>query len=596
MGFTYTELPKCPQCRAPLAPMAALCQHCKHIVLRVRLQPKQRQLRDLVLSRGPNSPTKIGFGGSRGSSKSRAGRDIALEVALSNPGILVYVVARQLGNLDDNYIKKYRVERPDIMEYFRASPRPELNFPNGSTIAFRYADTKNDMTALERGPEAYLVIVEQAEQFSEEELQQITKPNRWPNAPIGACKTLYLFNPGGPGTEYLQRVFYLKQFRGSERPSDYFFLQSYGWDNWAWFEQECTELTEEQFYQLPGDIPACEDGKYTNEWLATVPNDYRFKIYVTRTSEGRKYWQMSEATRMGDLFGRFDQFAGQYFAGVWNEKLCVLPTWLVDRIVPYWWVCFMGGDLGFGHHTAVYWMCTGKLSPTQAREHLGIDTDWPVDVVIAYREFLAQGKAEADIGRELVKLTPEPERAELRKFVMGSDTKTTDRYALHSRREMIDAITVPTGLPRITSAQDGPGSRVINARLLWEGLRRTCSMRGENPPREQPEDKIVPLFLVSAECPGLISAIPKIIVDPDKPDDFLKLETQADDVIDGCKYTFAEYLAVRDMAPREVRRAEAMEAAGAGYADVSDANTEKYRTMLKFDYDEAQSERRPRKR
>lgn len=572
--FTYTSVPTCPNCRAKLPELATLCKRCGQVMLRLHYQPKQRLVRDLLMTRGPESPTRIGFGGSRGSSKSRLGRDVALEVALtiamSHAGVLVYIIARNLGNLEDNYIKKYRIERPDIMEYYRASPRPEFNLPNGATVAFRYADNPEDMTRLERGPEAFLIIVEQAEQFTEKELQQITKPNRWPNAPLGACKTLFLFNPGGPGTQFLQRVFYLKQYEGTERPSDFAFVQAFSWDNWAWFEQECrevpaawvcskcktdcrypalhpalhcgcdchdktVELTEEQFYALPGDIPPCA-GEYNDAWLDTVPDTHRFKIFVTRTSEGRKYWALPESMRMGDLFGRFDQFAGQYFAGVWDQRLCVLPTRIVDSLAQYWWTCWMGGDLGFGHSSAIFWACTGKISPSIAWELLHIDTEWPLDIVIVYRELVPPMRtAEADLGRLIVDATPqEAERHALRKFVMGSDTKTVDRYSMHSRRELIDAVTVPTGFPAIRSAQDQPGSRVINARLMYEMLRRTSSMRSENPPRDRPDDKVAPCLFISVECPQLIGAIPLLITDEDQPDDVLKLETVADDVFDGC--------------------------------------------------------------
>lgn len=898
--FTYTSVPTCPNCRAKLPELATLCKRCGQVLLRLHYQPKQRLVRDLLMTRGPESPTRIGFGGSRGSSKSRLGRDVALEVALtiamSSAGVLVYIVARNLGNLEDNYIKKYRIERPDIMEYYRASPRPEFNLPNGATVAFRYADNPEDMTRLERGPEAFLIIVEQAEQFTEKELQQITKPNRWPNAPLGACKTLFLFNPGGPGTQFLQRVFYLKQYEGTERPSDFAFVQAFSWDNWAWFEQECPEFTEEQFYALPGDIPACA-GEYNDEWLATIPDTHRFKIFVTRTSEGRKYWALPESMRMGDLFGRFDQFAGQYFAGVWDQRLCVLPTRIVDSLAQYWWTClgvgtlirtecgevpiesivagdrvwtrkglrkvkrawktghrepvllaefsngailratpdhpiwnssigeflsldrmglgdrievwmesrytsteestrnttediidprphgfigifgqpltapyltnttfitrteihktiistifsacqpgiisglltrakrrlrsiwqrcwmqprnggdlsrgenspecedssmlatgsllnvldagwsflfprgrlesigaqlrasisgvaslelttssslahiaernshpinstkpipapgradnygvwlksvtpsenedvydievedchefyangilvhncWMGGDLGFGHSSAIFWACTGKVSPSTAWELLHIDTEWPLDIVIVYRELVPPMRtAEADLGRLIVDATPqEAERHALRKFVMGSDTKTVDRYSVHSRRELIDAITVPMGFPAIRSAQDQPGSRVINARLMYEMLRRTSSMRSENPPRDRPDDKVAPLLLISSECPQLIGAIPLLITDEDKPDDVLKLDTVADDVFDGVKYTLAEYLAVQLIAPREVRKAE--------YVQRGASLTQQYINALKFDEDDAQNEKRGRK-
>lgn len=251
--------------------------------------------------------------------------------------------------------------------------------------------------------------------------------------------------------------------------------------------------------------------------------------------------------------------------------------------------CWMGGDLGFGHSSAIFWACTGKVSPSTAWEVLHIDTEWPLDIVIVYRELVPPMRtAEADLGRLIVDATPqESERHALRKFVMGSDTKTVDRYSMHSRRELIDAVTVPAGFPAIRSAQDQPGSRVINARLMYEMLRRTASMRSENPPRDRPDEKVAPCLFISVECPQLIGAIPLLITDEDQPDDVLKLETVADDVFDGVKYTLAEYVAVQLIAPREVRKAE--------YVQRGASLTQQYINALKFDEDDAQNEKRGRK-
>lgn len=597
----------CPHCRAEVSKLAARCK-CGAIVLNLGgLQPKQRCVLDLVRARGPNVATKIGAGGSRGSAKSRVGRDVALitamEVAAEIPGIAITIMRRNWGDLEENMLEKFKLERPELTQFYSNS-RQAYEFPSewgGARIVFNYADTLDDVIRISRGPEYYLIIVDQCEQFDERELNELNTPNRWPGAPTGGPKTLHLFNPGGVGSDYLRRVYWLKQFKENERPSDYAFVQMFGFDNYAWFQNEGIEvdgqpLTFNKFYSLPGEVPPCPEGVYDERWLATVPDDHRFKIFVTRTSEGRKMWSKPESIRMGDLFGRFDKFAGQYFAGVWDERLCVLPSRVVDAMVQYWWPPWISMDWGFGHYCSVYWICTGRLSPSKAWEHLGIDTEWPLDVVIFYRELVTQRMAESDLARKIVAMTPAPERAEVRKFVAGSDTKTTDRWAPHTVRELIDAITVPAGLPSIRSAQDGPGSRVINARLLYEGLRRTSSMRSENPPRDRPEEKTAPLMLISVECPELIKSLPMLLTDEDKPEDVLKMETMADDCFDGAKYGYAEYVGVRDMAPREVRRAETMEAAGRGFTDISDQNTEKYRAMLKFDADEELAERRPRKR
>lgn len=593
-----------PCCKVSLSNNLLKCSKCGALLIRITLQPKQREILERVMARGPNVATKLGGGGSRGSAKTRCGRDIALYVAFNFPGVTVCVVMRNLDDVVENYVEKYRLERPELMKYYYGSSPPEFAFPpelGGSRIIFRYGDSLDDITELQRGPEWFFLIVEQAEQYSERELIELNIPNRWTgkHAGAGAAKTLYLFNPGGQGTGYLRRVFYLGQYKENENSGDYWFQPMFGWDNYEWFRQEVSTvtmldgsvmpLTFENFYALPGDVPSPGDGGYDAEWLKAVPNHYRFKIFVTQTSEGRKMWAKPENIRLGDLFGRFDKMAGQYFSEVWDEKLCTLTSQQIDSMVPYYWPCWLSGDWGFGHYSAFYWFCTGKLSPGQAQQFLGITTYWPIDVAIIYRELIPpQRTPEAVIGKMIVDATPTSERAELRKWVMGSDVEIAPRFANHTIKEMIEASTVDHGMPRITRAQDGKGSRAINARLLWNMLGRTSAMRGPTPPVDKPDDKAPPLLIISRECPALIASIPLIISSEKNPDDFEKLETMEDDILDACKYGAAEYVAVRLVAPREVRREEAI--------NRMETQQGRYIEMLKFDLKEEQTGRRGHRR
>ena len=602
----------CPNCNKPLR-NAIKCHHCGHLTLRITLQPKQRLIGDLICQVGPTVPTKLGFGGSRGSAKSRCARDINIYRAFIDfcpgcgapngrwaktccrcgrvvafDGVLLYIVARNYPNLQDNYVKKYNSERPDVMAHYRGSPAPEINLPRelgGSTIAFRAADTQKDVEKLERGPEAYLVTVEQAEQFSPEELVMLQKPARWPNVPVGTCKTAYFFNPGGIGMPYLQRVFYKQEFTEQEDAHDYRFVQAYGWDNFAWFSDSFPNLSFDDFYALPGDLPPCEDEKYSEEWLSRLPDNHRFKMYVKHTAEGKKYWQMPQSTRLGDLFGSFKQFKGQYFAEVWDERYCVLTRKQISELAENWWTAWMSGDLGYGHYSSFYWFVIGRPKAEKMQRVLGISE--PTDIVIVYRELIPEPRtAEADIGRMIVEATPELERAELVKFVMGSDVNRVDRYASHSRKELIEDVTMPADFPSITNSNQAPGSRVISARLCWEMLRRTTVLRSGTG-NELPESRSKPLMFISEECPGLISTIPSLVSDEDNPDDVLKTDSRGDDIYDGWKGGVAEYSSAKLMAPRVVRRAEAM-----GQAQTMHG---RYMASLKFDDEEKASTRRGRR-
>lgn len=525
----------CPSCKRPVDKSAIKCPGCGRLQVVINFQPPQWEVVDKMRALGPDVATKLAAGGSRGSTKSRLGRDLALLGAFENHNKTIYVILRNYGDIEDIWLKKYRLERPQIMQYWHGT-EIEFRFPTdlgGSTVAFRAADTHEDVVQMTRGPEAFWVIVDQAEMFTAEELQMINGYARWPSAEPGQVKTLYLFNPGGRGAYYLRRVFYLRTFEETENPSDYWFRPMFGFDNWYWYEKEVPELTYDSFWKLTAGVPPCLDGVYDNAWLDTVPDHYRFKLFVTRTSEGRKQWEKPYSVRLGDLFGSFDKFAGQYFGDVWDERLCVIKPAVVDALIPYWVPCWLSGDYGFGHYACFHWFCISKLSPDTAAKYLGIETDLPVEVVIAYREYSPPLRtSEPELGQAIVDRTPVPERRALRKFVMGSDVNKTLRFADHSIKEMIEAITVPAGLPEIQNAHAEKGSRAVNARLLWNMIRQTKIRRSGA--KADVEKNGVPLLLISAECPHLISGIPLMNTDPKNVESFEKIESVYDASLDSC--------------------------------------------------------------
>lgn len=333
-GFTTTYFGRCCLCEKPIPPAHLVCECGAHI-FEVDPQPKQRELIDILLATGEHVPTRPGFGGSRGAAKSRGLRDAALvvtsEVAQRLPGIVTYIVRQNWGDVEKNHVQEFEREHLPMMEWYKSK---EFTFPQemgGPRITFAYGDTFKDLRRFTRGPNVFLMLIDQAEAFTEPELDELHTPNRWPAAGPGGAKTAYFFNPGGPGSEFLGNVFYEKNFSDTHlNPNDFIFIQGYGWDNWqGWFANENVTLDgapldKEKFYSLPGEIPPCPLGAYDNKWLATVPDHYRFKIFVTQTSEGKKMWQKPDSIRLGELFGRFDVFAGQAFAGCWNESKIVL--------------------------------------------------------------------------------------------------------------------------------------------------------------------------------------------------------------------------------------------------------------------------------
>ncbi len=263
--------------------------------LNIWLQPKQEKLRQMIEASGPGVPTVIGNGGSRG--KSGGLRRIAIIEALDWPGTVTYIIRRVLGDLLENHMEKIKLEFPQVHEFYKAGAK-EYEFPNGSRIAYKYAECKADVERISYGPECTFLLVDQAEQFSEDELTSFRICNRWPNMPPGFVKAGYFFNVGkGIGAGFLRRVFHTKYFKPNENGGDFSFLPAYSWDNFEWFRGQ-VEMDREDFYQLS--------------------SEERFALFVTQTTEGRKMNQLPKHRREGELLGNFDSFSGQYFSDVWN--------------------------------------------------------------------------------------------------------------------------------------------------------------------------------------------------------------------------------------------------------------------------------------
>jgi hypothetical protein len=86
-------------------------------------------------------------------------------------------------------------------------------------------------------------------------------------------------------------------------PTDFAFIQAYGWDNYVWFSGE-VDISEEEFYALSSEA--------------------RFELFISKTTYGKKLNALPPDLREGHLLGSFEKFAGQYFGGAWDDKACVV--------------------------------------------------------------------------------------------------------------------------------------------------------------------------------------------------------------------------------------------------------------------------------
>lgn len=531
------------------------------------LQPKQLEIGELIYKTGPEAATWIAGGGARAGGKSGGLRRIMLDRRMQRPGTPGVIVRRIYKDVNENHIQKYFAEFPEIRNYWRATDN-EFRFPNGSRLCFRYAENQQAVDQSFWGVEWYDIFVDQAEQFTERELIIIKSSNRWPNAPVNDCKTGLFFNPGGIGTEFLRRVFHQKRYHANERAQDFAFVHLFGWDNYVWFEP--LGYRPKEFYALPS---LCDSA----DGVGPEYECCRFHLFIRRTAEGRKLDTMPPSLRAGHLLGSFDSFAGQYFAGVWDESKLILSTAQEAKLIQPWWTRWMAHDDGFVHHASVGWFVSGKVSPKLFQEVFGVTISEPVTVVILYRELNVNETEPGELVRMCRKQTTLDEAKTLSRYFLSVDAWEKDSKG-HSVAEEISR-----ELLRVEKMQhqgrelqvtfpypeQADNARIGGWRYMYACMKKTADVLGGkmNPTRLEDDYERegggyslhTPLLFISGNCRETIEAIPMAIRDdkhPGKAEDILKLPTKSDDICDMLRYGLKSMLNPRAVAPLAVRAQE----------------------------------------
>ena len=170
----------------------------------------------------------VGYGGARGGGKSWFVRWKAVLLCLRYAGIKVLITRRTYKELYNNHIAPLSQLLNGVAVYNKTEKI--FFFPNGSTIAFGYCATDEDLGQYQ-GAEYDVWFADEAGQFRPEWLIAIDACVRG----VGAFpkRTYYTLNPGGPGHAYFKRLFIDRQFEPGEHPEDYAFIQALVTDNHA---------------------------------------------------------------------------------------------------------------------------------------------------------------------------------------------------------------------------------------------------------------------------------------------------------------------------------------------------------------------------
>jgi hypothetical protein len=460
----------------------------------ITLQPKQWEFDRLI----EDSPASWdGFGGSRGCAKSGGLRRIMVRRRIQYPGTGGQIIRRVWDDVLKNHLEKMWEEFPKLYPYYKSSEHV-IEMPNKSRIFFDAAENATDVQRKAFGPEFMDIFIDQAEQFSEQELTQIKTTCRWPGMPLHKCKFGLFFNPGGQGAGFLQRIFSTKEYHEREDPKDYAFVQAYGWDNVQWclaaLKQDYPGLTEAERIEL----------------FYLKDNNWRFKYYTERSQYGREMNALPAHMRAGQLLGDFKKFAGQYFSN-FDEAVHV---WDPNEIVfqPYWpyWISI---DWGFQHHTSVHRHCQAGTQDVDGNTKR---------LVITHRELIKDHLSERALAEEIVAWN---EKQPISNIFAGHDLWKEDRPG-QTKEQAMSEVFRRHGLPSIKRA-------VIDRVDGWRFMHRALD-EGE--------------WIITRNCKEAISALPTRIFDEKKNnEDILKTNDLADDVADELRYGLYSQYAPSDL-------------------------------------------------
>ena len=313
------------------------------VALEIGLQPKQWTILEWL---GSKWSGWIGVGGGRGAAKSNGADRAILTLSHEEKAIVSCVVMR---NYDQ--VRKYHIEPvlrtwPHLQSCFRVTDS-KLTIPSSrSEIDYSYAENLADVERRFRSANYKYIIVDQAEQFVEQELREMKNACRWPG---GGAKMLLLFNMGGAGIQTLRKWFHSHEYNESEDPADFKFLHVYPWDNVEWSRDALAAdgLTEDDYYG----------------WS----NEQRFEYFITRSDYGKSLNSLDPALRNRDLLGSWESLEGAYFGRAFDRQATMIDATQVSQILKPWSTRWMSQDWGKSHYCATFWHGVQILSPSEVK-------------------------------------------------------------------------------------------------------------------------------------------------------------------------------------------------------------------------------------
>ena len=187
--------------------------------------PKQKEF---LLSRA----RYIAYGGARGGGKSYVARMKAELLCLRYDGIQVLFMRRTYPELKENHLLPAMRELNGVAKYNGTDKA--FIFPNGARLKFGYC--RHDSDLLQYQGQAYDVIfLEECTQFPENVFTTMTESNRSSGlmAEHFPPRMYFTCNPGGVGHAWFKRLFIDREYKKTEKPEHYVFIQANVYDHKA---------------------------------------------------------------------------------------------------------------------------------------------------------------------------------------------------------------------------------------------------------------------------------------------------------------------------------------------------------------------------
>jgi phage terminase large subunit len=265
-------------------------------------------------------------------------------------------------------------------------------------------------------------------------------------------------------------------------------------------------------FVLKKPAPGMESHQYKASDYSYIPANYLDGPFAQDYDYIANLKAQPSAIRKAWIEGSWDIKAGAYF-DCWHLNM---TCGLASIGIQDWWEKWISIDWGFKHAATVYWHCSDEKGN-----------------VFTYRELIAKGTTgSTDLAEQIVSANGEDK---IKAVYLSPDAWQKRDVNAFPIEQQIGAVLSKAGLPYPTRATD---DRVAGAVLMYQML-------------SDGSWKIVD------RCQELITAIPSLVMNPDKLEDVQKQDTVADDSYDGARYGILSHCKGRkSRKPAEVQHKE----------------------------------------